>query len=161
MTQIADKTFRYILYSLSDNSIERGLGELMTIKFKPVGESLPVGEYQFFTRNITLGTQDMENKFWSWGCDDCNFCTVFYVKDVVQGDVNSDNKVTITDAVGIVNSILGNYYSSFEYAAADVNGDGQITITDAVGVVNIILNSGSASAPAMDMKEPESMAEPE
>lgn len=30
-----------------------------------------------------------------------------------------------------------------------------------VGVVNIILNSGSGSAPQLDMKESESMVEPE
>lgn len=63
--------------------------------------------------------------------------------DYLHGDANADKKVTITDAVGIVNKILGNPSSGFNEAAADVNGDKQITITDAVGVVNIILNNGS------------------
>ena len=51
--------------------------------------------------------------------------------------------MTITDAVAIVNKILGNASGSFNEAAADVNRDGEITITDAVGVVNIILNNVS------------------
>ena len=58
---------------------------------------------------------------------------------VLLGDVNNDGQVTITDAVGIVNYILGNPAAGFNEDAADVNGDGDITITDAVGVVNIIL----------------------
>ena len=59
-----------------------------------------------------------------------------------MGDANGDGKVTITDAVAIVNKILGNESANFVFEAADVNGDGVITITDAVGVVNIILNGG-------------------
>ena len=67
------------------------------------------------------------------------------------GDANGDGKVTITDAVAVVNYILGNESAGFVKAAADVNQDGNITITDAVGVVNIILNSGGeATAPPME-----------
>ena len=71
-----------------------------------------------------------------------------------KGDANGDGKVTITDAVAIVNYILGNPSADFNADAADVSGDGNITITDAVGVVNIILNQG-ASAPAFDSSEVE------
>ncbi len=80
------------------------------------------------------------------------------------GDANGDGKVTITDAVAVVNYILGNASAGFVKAAADVNQDGNITITDAVGVVNIILNSGGeATAPPMEapaVEAPE-VAEPE
>ena len=63
------------------------------------------------------------------------------VDNGILGDANGDGKVTITDAVGIVNYILGNPSESFNEVTADVNHDGNITITDAVGVVNIILNN--------------------
>lgn len=66
-----------------------------------------------------------------------------YFTTLQKGDANGDGKVTITDAVAIVNYILGNASGSFNEAAADVNRDGEITITDAVGVVNIILNNVS------------------
>ena len=79
----------------------------------------------------------------------------------IPGDANGDGQVTITDAVAIVNYILGNASANFNLFAADVNRDGNITITDAVGVVNIILNSGGSSAPQLDMMEPEPMVEPE
>ena len=58
----------------------------------------------------------------------------------LQGDANGDGHITITDAVAVVNYILGNASSDFVKANADVNGDGYITITDAVAIVNIILN---------------------
>ena len=65
---------------------------------------------------------------------------VFLIK---LGDVNGDDKMSITDAVGIVNYILGNPSSNFHSEAADVNGDNRISITDAVALVNIILNQGA------------------
>ena len=61
------------------------------------------------------------------------------VGETIPGDANGDGAVTITDAVAIVNYILGNPSAGFNKAAADVSGDGNISITDAVGVVNIIL----------------------
>lgn len=82
---------------------------------------------------------------------------------VVKGDANGDGKITITDAVAIVNYILGNQSPGFNIQAADVSGDNDITITDAVAVVNIILNSGATSAPAMDSPNVEALefSEPE
>ena len=78
------------------------------------------------------------------------------------GDANGDGQVTITDAVAIVNYILGNASANFNLFAADVNRDGNITITDAVGVVNIILgNGGGASAPQVEMEEPGQDVKPE
>ena len=78
--------------------------------------------------------------------------------ETAKGDVNGDGEVTITDAVVIVNMILGNETGNanetagFNATAADVNGDKAITITDAVGVVNIILSGGSSSdAPAIEL----------
>lgn len=65
------------------------------------------------------------------------------------GDANSDGKVSITDAVAVVNYILGNTSETFHSKAADVNKDNAISITDAVGVVNIILNKeGNNPAPS-------------
>ena len=50
-------------------------------------------------------------------------------------------KVTIIDAVAIVNYTLGNLSAVSNAAAADVNGDGEITIADAVHIVNIVVNN--------------------
>ena len=56
-----------------------------------------------------------------------------------KGDANSDGRVTITDAVCVVNKILGNAGEHFDFDMADVNKDKAITILDAVGILNIIM----------------------
>ena len=69
-----------------------------------------------------------------------------------NGDANGDGSVTITDAVAIVNKILGNESVGFNQTVVDVNGDGEITISDAVGVVNIILNGdASVDTPGIEL----------
>ncbi len=77
------------------------------------------------------------------------------------GDANGDGKVTITDAVTVVNYILGNPSNGFVFDAADVNGDKKITITDAVGVVNIILGAGSSESARVFSIDKEEVADPE
>ena len=64
-----------------------------------------------------------------------------------NGDANGDDVVSITDAVAVVNCILGNPSDNFIEEAANVNDDEGISITDAVGVVNIILGEGSGQQP--------------
>ena len=56
----------------------------------------------------------------------------------LPGDANGDGKVTLADAVAIVNYLLGRPSPGFNAAVADVNGDGEVTITDAVMLVNMI-----------------------
>ena len=151
---VDEKTLRYVCYFMSGGGIASGKGRVLTIKLKPKVAAVPMGDYLVGISNIVLGTSALNNKY-SGG----NLACQFIVRDILTGDVNNDGKVTITDAVGIVNYILGNPSENFNETAADVNHDGKITITDAVGVVNIILNNGAASAPALDMKEPEVVPE--
>jgi hypothetical protein len=80
-------------------------------------------------------------------------------KNDTPGDVNGDGKVNITDAVGIVNYLLGNPSDGFIEAAADVNNDGSITITDAVAVVNMILESGNSVRELMPLLNNEMIPE--
>lgn len=61
------------------------------------------------------------------------------------GDVNGDGRISITDAVYVVNYVLKLPAANFHADAADVNGDGHISITDAVMIVNMILNQGDSS----------------
>lgn len=62
------------------------------------------------------------------------------VKPVLKGDVNDDGKVTIADAVALVNYLLGQSSDEFNEQAAYVDDDDAITISDALAIVNIILN---------------------
>ena len=58
-----------------------------------------------------------------------------------KGDANGDGSVTITDAVAVVDYILGNTSSECLRFASDVNNDGNVNITDAVAIVDLILNA--------------------
>ena len=90
-----------------------------------------------------------------------NFFNIIEAGNVefILGDVNRDNKVTITDAVCIVNYILGMPSAYLNIEVADINGDGKVSISDAVDVVNIVLNNGGASAPAIETPDADKSAE--
>ena len=154
--QMNDKTIRYFCYFLGGDKLSAGSGTVLTIALRPIGGSAAKGSYTVNVKNIMMGTNELTNKYAG-----ANLSATFSVIDFLKGDANGDGSVTISDAVAIVNKILGNPSGNFNEAAADVSGDGEITITDAVGVVNIILGNGGSSAPTMDMKEPEPVAEPE
>ena len=57
-----------------------------------------------------------------------------------------------TDAVAIVNYILGNPSANYVAEASDVNGDGRTSITDAVAIVNKILSGESEAKDRMARK---------
>ena len=59
----------------------------------------------------------------------------------ILGDVNGDGAVTVTDAVIIVNIILGKNTNEAYEKAADLNKDGNVNVTDVVMTINIILGN--------------------
>ena len=162
-----DCAMRAAVYSSKNESFSNDKTRILNVLVTP---NCKPGTYQGRLSGVEFANNSLELK----KMDDVTFNII--VKNM-YGDVNSDNKVTITDAVGIVNDILGNPSANFDRDAANINGDiddngdPKITITDAVGVVNIILDngSGSSSAPKMQMPQdenapavaPEATAEPE
>ncbi len=102
-------------------------------------EDITVGQHTFYYRVCYSEDPNVEGAEFS--------TTQSFKFDVplLFGDVNGDKKVTITDAVAIVNYILGQPSSDFDIRVADVNNDTKVTITDAVAVVNIILNKTGGS----------------
>ena len=53
----------------------------------------------------------------------------------LNGDVNGDGEVTVSDINAVIEVILGSSSNS----AADVNGDGEITVGDVNFIINIII----------------------
>ena len=154
---ISSGALRVLAYSMGNESFTGNSGDLLYIDI--VSESSFKGPESIVVKNNFFNrTSDRKEVVFA-----DTYC-VAYTTPFVLGDADGNGSVTITDAVAVVNCILGNPSANFNKTSANVNGDfdefgePKITITDAVGVVNIILNQGG-SAPPMDMKEPEAQPE--
>lgn len=134
---LGNGNYQFTVFSSSSKPFIGNDGVLMNVVLSMPAE-MAAGDYTLWQKNIELTTTtghavNIEDR-----------SSTLTVNDALLGDVNGDTKISITDAVGIVNYILGNVSASFLPEAADVNCDGNITITDAVAVVNIILNQSAA-----------------
>ena len=58
---------------------------------------------------------------------------------VVPGDANEDGEVNVQDITTIINYILGNNPSPFNYDNANVNGDNAVNVQDVTLIINMIL----------------------
>ena len=65
---------------------------------------------------------------------------LIYKPPFLRGDVNSDGKIDMADAMSVVNYILGNPDSDFNTEKADANLDGEISMPDVMYIVNYSLN---------------------
>lgn len=61
------------------------------------------------------------------------------VANGIKGDVNGDGKVTVADAVAVMDYYIHRSEASDLDATYDVNGDGRVTVADAVEIMNIYL----------------------
>lgn len=134
--QAANGNYQFTVFSGASKAFSGNEGVVANISLS-VSNSMAVGTYTIQLKNIELTTTAAS------GINPTDQSATLTVSNIKLGDVNGDDKISITDAVGIVNYILGNVSASFLPEAADVNCDGNITITDAVAVVNIILNQSA------------------
>lgn len=68
-----------------------------------------------------------------------DFKEIIEVSSYMPGDINGDDKVDVSDYIGVANRILNIPQEGFNEQAADVNEDGRIDVSDYIGVANIIL----------------------
>ena len=67
--------------------------------------------------------------------------TVSTQPNIINGDVNGDEKVTIMDAVKIARSLVNlETLTDSQKLAADFNGDSRVTIMDAQGIAKYLVN---------------------
>jgi hypothetical protein len=108
-----------------------------TVTFKVYDENAEV-EYDLTPASaVTFSSDDV------LGLPSSPFVLAFPKEEepVLLGDVNGDGRISISDAVAIVDWILSNGATSIDEKAADLNGDGKISISDAVAIVDIILSN--------------------
>jgi len=58
----------------------------------------------------------------------------------LQGDVDNDGKVNISDVTALINYLLNNDATGLNLDAAEMNDDGRLTIADATELINYLLN---------------------
>ena len=145
---MSDGALRLVCSSMTNATFSGNSGAVLTLTLK-VKNDMPIGDYNISLKNIVL-TDPSATRYTS---DNVTISVSVTAPDFLRGDANGDGKVTITDAVAVVNYILNTTQGTFNVTAADVDGNGSITITDAVGIVNIILNSSSAGVKERQVRE--------
>lgn len=128
-----DNSYLFVVFSMSGNSIIGNEGPILNVKLT-ANSNMKLGEYDIAIDDVELATSSFET------LKPSGSVSGLIVNDVLLGDVNGDGKVSIFDAVQVVNYIIGNNPTDFIEEAADLDGNGKKTIFDAVSIVNIILS---------------------
>ncbi len=147
LSEQGDGAIRFLCGSLYDETFTGNDGEIATLTVK-IAEDMSDGDYPIILRNMKLTETDINNYY-----------QTDYVKSTLTitsytlGDINRDQKIDVSDYIGIANHILGNTPDGFVVKAADVNLDGNIDVSDYIGVANIILTGsiygGTSNAPVV------------
>ncbi len=137
-SKLANGNYRFVVFSGSFTTFRGNKGAIINVTLNATS-GMSLGDYTVRLMNIELSTLGAEAIY------PMDYASTLTLTNSIRlGDVNGDDKISITDAVGIVNYILDNASANFHVEAADVNNDGNISITDAVMIVNIILNQDAA-----------------
>lgn len=130
---LSNGNYQFVVFSGTSSAFASKEGAIAHVTLN-VNEDMPVGEYAIGIKEVELTKTD------GTSLHQKDLTSKLMLTEAIPGDTNGDGKVTVTDAVGIVNHILHRMPSVFITKAADVNNDGDISISDAVKIVNIILN---------------------
>ena len=144
-SQLPNGNYQVTCLSLSSKAFSGTEGLLVSLQLT-ADKEIMTGDYEVSLKNIELSTT--ANKALAVA----DITATLTVSDVKIGDTNGDGKISITDAVAIVNYILGNPSANYVAEASDVNGDGRTSITDAVAIVNKILSGESEAKDRMARK---------
>ena len=111
-----------------------------------VANNVAVGQYDVIVKDVELVKYGTSSQIHHG-----DRTATLTIKEMTLGDVNGDGRVSVADAISIINYVLGRTPVSFIVIAADVNGDGDISLADAVATVDIILGNGGGNARAQTL----------
>lgn len=132
-SQLSNGNYQVVVFSGTSAAFSGAEGAIAYMTLC-IGEDVAEGAYTLSIKEVELTKTNGETIHHK------DLSARLTITATIVGDTNGDSKVTVSDAVGIVNHILGRTPSVFISKGADVNGDGDITISDAVNVINMILN---------------------
>ena len=124
--------YRVICYSFSNVRITGKDGVLMTLDIQGSND-LAAGELTGRLSDVLLSRLDGK------GIDCANSEFIISTASTRMGDVNFDKKVELTDALLVVDYVLGKVSPNFHFKYADMDGNKAIEITDALRIVDIVL----------------------
>lgn len=132
-------------YKFVFTSTSRILGKEGAVVNVPlvVADDAVIGTYDITIKNVELVKYGTSSQIHHG-----DRTAMLTIKEMTLGDVNGDGRVSVADAISIINYVLGRNPVSFITKAADVNGDESISLADAVAVVDIILGRSSGNVKA-------------
>lgn len=133
LTDLGSGIYQLLVYSMDNTSIAGTEGELFTLDYVAT-EGTEYQDSELRVTNIVLS--DANGKNYASKRTASAKAEFRYI----PGDVNNDGIVNVSDAIGVVNCILGKTTFEVNELAADANEDGQVNVTDAIAIVNLILN---------------------
>lgn len=148
--QLSNGNYKFVF--TSTNRLLGNEGAVVNVPIV-VAEGVAIGTYDVVVKNVELvkyGTSAQIHH--------ADRTATLTVNAMTLGDVNGDGRISVADAISIINYALGRTPVSFVTRAADVNGDGDISLADAVAVVDIILGRNGSNVKAAEllpMSEPE------
>ena len=86
------------------------------------------------TLYVPNGTKELYQATDGWK----NFANIVESDDLsaIEGDLNGDDEVDVTDVVEVIDMVLAGTYD----AAGDINGDGEVDVTDVVELIDMVLS---------------------
>ena len=101
-----------------------------------VGDSWEFSRWNYkWKLHIPAGTTAMYQSVQPWK----SFRNMIEEDDIepaVQGDLNSDGEVDVTDVVELIDMVLGGIFDP----SGDINGDGEVDVTDVVELIDMVLS---------------------
>ena len=152
-SQYSDNVVRIASISFTSSPFSGNDGILFNIELTET-ESFTEGQYEISLKNIKFSTIDAEE----YNLPETT--ATLTMKTYIKGDANGDGSITITDAVAVVNYVMGNIPASFVFDAADINESGDISITDAVGTVNLLLSQSVSTTSISTQNNTKSIISP-
>jgi len=117
-------------------------GEVATVTLNVSG-NMSSGDYPITLKDIKLTESNISNYY-----ETSNFSANLTVLHYILGDINGDQKVDVSDYIGIANRIHGNTPDFFLEKMADVDESGEVDVSDYIGVANLI-HTGSIYGDAL------------
>lgn len=146
VTEQQDGSLLFLCGSQYDETFTGNDGEVLTLKVK-VAESMADGDYPIIMKNIKLSETNINNYY-----EMAEVKATLTVSSYIPGDINRDQKIDVSDYIGVANRILGIQQAIFIEKAGDVDENGVIDVSDYIGVANIILTGnvyGTAASRSM------------